>query len=154
MNFPLPFFSVSRSWAIHFSDSFEENFVLHLDTPSKEITNVLSELPYFCPNKMHPLSVYWKSRNVHLSTQESKQNKENDKYKIEYECTKNKNMSHIHLYIKMFECFNHLYCALFDENNNIWGNLCLKWDEKTNPDSLWSICFPTNIPQNAKIIEF
>jgi len=155
MDLPLTFFVVARSWAIHSIDKKDINVLLHLDTPNKELTHTLSEIPYFCPNKIHALSPFWNSRNIHMSTQNSKMNYKKDNYKIEFECLKDKNKPFVNLFLHLFHCDQQAYCVLFDDKDNLWDDkLCLQWKDKSDPDSLWSVCFASNIPPNAKKINF
>lgn len=148
MSTTLNFLSVSRSWAIHFIDMKNSNVIFNFKTPSKQVTSTLSELPYFCPGKLKQLSPCWTSRNLHVSINNSFE----QEYIVECKCTKVKNDdNYVSLYLATFECDTKAYATIVDANGEVWcDHLCLIWNDKTNPDSLWQIGFSKNIPQDTQ----
>lgn len=151
MSVTINFLSVARSWAIHFIDTKDTNVIFHFNTPSKEVTQMLSEMPYFCPGKLKQLSPCWTSRNLHLSKDDGL----HQDYIVECKCrkeTRNENFKTLNLCV--LENEKKAYATILDCFGNVWcDKLCLEWSDKFSPDSLWQISFSKNIPKDATVIQ-
>lgn len=146
--------NVMKIWAIHYIDENVQQLQksmpsrqeypdfclkLEVESPSKDITAQMSEIPYKCPHNLKCLKSSWSARRVHQSILDSSsdhKDSKNNKYSVQFFCeafqeSKNdriplRNDPCVQLYLRTYMKDETVYGIIVDAFGKIWTPQKLK----------------------------